>query len=161
MSQIINDASNEGAVLCLVDTSRFDYGVHLRKEFLQETLSVGKSEASKEVILMSADSVIRGEPILINKNNVNQLNDLGIPVLSETNDFLQCLKQALNSPIMKDKGLGSVIYFSDTPEQIPSKVEFEEYLNKGVNIYFTTTSGHTIDLNAQENATSNKRKNRM
>lgn len=161
MSQIMNDISNEGTVLCLVDTSRFDYGVHLRKEFLQETLSVEKTEGSKEVILMSADSVIRGEPIVINKNNVNQLNDFGIPVLSETNDFLQCLKQALSSSVMKDKNLGSVVYFSDSPEQIPNRVEFEEYLNKGINIYFTTTLGHTIDVNAQENTTSNKRKNRM
>ena len=161
MSEIINDASSEGTVLCLVDNSRFDYGVHLRKGFLQEAVSVEKTEGSKDTILMSADSVMRGEPILINKNNVNQLNDLGIPVLAETNDFVQCLKQALSSPMMKDKNLGSVIYFSDSPEQIPAKAEFEEYLNKGINIYFTTTLGHTIDLNAQETEVSNKRKNRM
>jgi hypothetical protein len=161
MSEIINDVSNEGTVLCLVDNSRFDYGVHLRKVFLQEALNVEKNEGGKEIILMSADSVIRGEPVLINKNNVNKLKDTGIPIFSESNDFVLCLKHALNSSVMKDKNLGTVIYFSDSPEQIPTKAEFEEYLNKGVNIYFTTTSGHTIDLNVQDAAISNKRKNRM
>lgn len=139
--------SPDETVLCLVDTSGSTSGGNMRKEFLSEALSLKKGVSSsgdtaREVVLMSADTVIRGEPMIINEHNVNKLMNEGVPIFGNGGtDFARCLNEALNSPIMKKKKVKSVIYFTDCCDHPPSRSDFEDHINKGVRIVFVTTPG--------------------
>lgn len=134
-------------VLCLVDTSGSTSGGNMRKEFLQEALGLKRGVSSmgdtaREVILLSADTVIRGEPLIINEHNVNQLQNEGVPIFGNGGtDFVRCLKEAMELPLLKKKKVKSVVYFTDCCDFPPSRKEFEEYLNKGMKIVFVTTPG--------------------
>lgn len=139
--------SPDETVLCLVDTSGSTSGGTMRKEFLSEALNLKRGVSStgdtaREVILMSADTVLRGEPLIINENNVNTLLHEGVPIFGNGGtDFANCLNQAMESPILKKKKVKSVIYFTDCCDRAPKRSEFEDYLNKGVRIVFVTTPG--------------------
>lgn len=139
--------SPDETVLCLVDTSGSTSGGTMRKDFLSEALSLKKGVSStgdtaREVILMSADTVLRGEPMLINEANVNKLMNEGVPIFGNGGtDFARCLNEALNSPIMKKKKVKSVVYFTDCCDNPPRRVDFEDHINKGVRIVFVTTPG--------------------
>lgn len=139
--------SPDEAVLCLVDTSGSTSGGNMRKEFLSEALSLKKGVSStgdtaREVILMSADTVLRGEPMIINEHNVNKLMNEGVPIFGNGGtDFARCLNEALSSPIMKKKKVKSVVYFTDCCDNPPKRTDFEDHINKGVRIVFVTTPG--------------------
>jgi predicted metal-dependent peptidase len=144
--------SPDETVLCLVDTSGStsgtdQSGVHMRRAFLSEALNLKKGVSStgdtaREVILMSADTVIRGEPLIINEHNVNKLQDDGVPIFGNGGtDFSRCLNEALKSKVLQKKKVKSVIYFTDCCDNPPRREDFEEYLNKGIRIVFVTTPG--------------------
>ena len=132
-------------VLCLVDTSGSTSGGNMRKEFLQEALHLKKGTSSmgdtaKEVILLSADTVLRGEPIIINETNVNKLQHEGVPIFGNGGtDFASCLNEALALPMMKKKKVRNVIYFTDCLDAPPTKEEFSYHIEKGIKFAFVTT----------------------
>jgi len=143
---LIPQAPDE-TVLCLIDTSGSTSGGNMRQEFLSEALSLKKGVSStgdtaREVILMSADTVLRGEPLIITEQNVSKLLNEGVPIFGNGGtDFASCLKSALDLPLMKKKKVKSVIYFTDCCDNPPKRADFEEYINKGVRIVFVTTPG--------------------
>ena len=132
-------------VLCLIDTSGSTAGGEMRKEFISEALSLKKGVSSmgdtaREVIMFSADTVLRGEPLIINESNVNKLMNEGVPIFGNGGtDFVRCLNEALNLPLMKKKKVKSVIYFTDCCDNPPKREDFEEHINKGIKIVFVTT----------------------
>jgi predicted metal-dependent peptidase len=134
-------------VLVLVDTSGSTSGGNMRKEFLQECLSLkrglsGASDCARKVILLSADTVLRGEPIEITDANVEKLRNEGVPIFGNGGtDFKRCLDEALALPVMKKEKIKTVIYFTDCCDSPPSESDFEVHLNKGVKIVFVTTPG--------------------
>ena len=66
----------------------------------------------------------------------------GVPVFGDGGTcFANCLKEALQLPLLKKEKVKSVIYFSDCEDRVPAREEFEEYLNKGIKIVFVTTPG--------------------
>lgn len=146
LGALVPQAPDE-TVLCLIDTSGSTSGGDMRKEFLSEALSLKKGVSStgdtaREVVLMSADTVIRGEPLIINEHNVNQLMEGGVKIFGNGGtDFAKCLHQAMESPIMKKKKVKSVIYFTDCCDSPPRRADFEDYINKGVRVVFVTTPG--------------------
>lgn len=146
LGALVPQAPDE-TVLCLIDTSGSTSGGDMRKEFLSEALSLKKGVSStgdtaREVVLMSADTVLRGEPLIINENNVNQLMEGGVKIFGNGGtDFAKCLHQAMESPIMKKKKVKSVIYFTDCCDSPPRRADFEDYINKGVRVVFVTTPG--------------------
>lgn len=146
MGALVPQAPDE-AVLCLVDTSGSTSGGNMRKEFLSEALNLKKGVSStgdtaREVILMSADTVLRGEPLIINETNVNKLMNECVPIFGNGGtDFARCLHQAMDSPIMKKKKVKSVVYFTDCCDNPPRRADFEDYINKGIRIVFVTTPG--------------------
>jgi predicted metal-dependent peptidase len=139
--------SPDEAVLCLVDTSGSTGGGTMRKEFLSEALSLKKGVSStgdtaREVILLSADTVLRGEPLIINEHNVDKLRHEGVGIFGNGGTcFAACLDQALSHPMMKKKKVKSVVYFTDCCDAPPRRADFEEHINKGIRIVFVTTPG--------------------
>jgi len=139
--------SPDETVLCLIDTSGSTSGGNMRQEFISEALALKKgvstaSDTAKEVILLSADTVIRGEPIMITEDNVSTLENSGVPIFGNGGtDFARCLTQALEMPVLKKKKIKTVIYFTDCCDAPPRREDFKKYLDKGIKIVFMTTPG--------------------
>lgn len=134
-------------VLCLVDSSGSTSGGNMRQEFMQEVLNLknglsANSDYARKVILFSADTVLRGEPIEITAANLEKFRKNGVPLFGNGGtDFLSCLNQAVESPIMKKEKIKTVVYFTDCYDATPSRKDFEKYLNDGVKFLFITTPG--------------------
>lgn len=134
-------------VLVLVDTSGSTSGGNMRKEFLQEALGLKRgvssaSDAARKVIILSADTTIRGETLEITDYNVEKLRHEGVPIFGNGGtDFKRCLNEALDLPIMKKEKVKSVIYFTDCCDNPPTRADFEQHLEKGIKIVFVTTPG--------------------
>jgi predicted metal-dependent peptidase len=134
-------------VLCLVDSSGSTGGGTMRQEFMQEVLNLkngmsANSDYARKVILFSADTVLRGEPIEITASNFQKFLKNGLPLFGNGGtDFLSCLNQAVELPLMKKEKVKTVIYFTDCYDHTPSRKDFEKYLNKGMKFVFVTTPG--------------------
>jgi hypothetical protein len=143
---LIPQAPDE-TVLVLVDTSGSTSMGNMRKEFLQECLGLKSgvasgSDTARKVILFSADTILRGEPIEITAANVEKLRHDGVPIFGNGGtDFKRCLDEALALPVMKKEKVKTVIYFTDCCDNTPSRKDFEDELNKGMKIVFITTPG--------------------
>lgn len=134
-------------VLCLIDMSGSTGRGRMRQEFAQECLTLMRGVSSggdtaRKVVILSADTVLRGEPLVINESNVHTLMREGVPVFGNGGtSFVNCLKEALALPLLKKEKIKSVIYFTDCEDYVPGREEFEEYLNKGMRVVFVTTPG--------------------
>lgn len=134
-------------VLVLVDTSGSTGGGDMRKQFLQEALGIkrsisGAGDSARKVYIWSADTVLRGEPVLITDANIEKMRHDGIPIFGDGGtSFRDCLDEALATPLMKKEKIKTVIYFTDCGDSVPRREDFEEHLNKGVVIVFITTPG--------------------
>ena len=108
----------QSTVLCLIDTSGSVDNATI-KAFLSEiielkTASNGFSDGASEVIILSADTVLRGEPIEINDGNCDDLIQAGMTVFGRGGtDLGHSLAQAVKLPLFKDKNIRSVVYFTD------------------------------------------------
>jgi len=134
-------------VLCLIDMSGSTGRGRMRQEFASECLTLMKGVSSggdtaRKVIIMSADTVLRGEPVMVTESNIHTLMKEGVPVFGDGGTcFVNCLKEALALPMLKKEKIKSVIYFTDCEDAVPQREQFEEYLNKGMKIVFVTTPG--------------------
>lgn len=135
--------SPEEVVLCLVDTSG-SMDQKILKQCLSEVLTLkkgvsGVSDTASEVILLSADTVLRGEPIIIDENNVDQLLADGVNIFGRGGtDLGRSLKAALKLEILKDKKISSVLYFTDLCDTPPVQADFQEAIDKGIQLAFVT-----------------------
>lgn len=185
---LIPQAPDE-TVVCLVDSSGSTGGGDMRKQFMQECLTLKKGVSSmgdtaRKVVILSADTVLRGEPIEVTERTVDELMKNGVPIFGNGGtSFESCLKQALDLPLLKKEKVKSVIYFTDCEDYLPARSSFQEYLDKGIRIVFVTTpscwnddwnkkltwaevycieDGTTVDLEkSNEQITTNTRKNRV
>lgn len=134
----------EEVVLCLIDTSG-SMDQKILKQCLSEVLTLkkgvsGVSDTASEVILLSADTVLRGEPIIIDENNVDQLMADGVNIFGRGGtDLGRSLKAALKLPLLKDKKISSVLYFTDLCDTPPVQADFQEAIDKGIQLAFVTT----------------------
>lgn len=139
--------SPDETVLCLVDTSGSTGMGNMRKEFLQECLGLKRglsnaSDSARKVIILSADTVIRGEPVEITDANIEKIRHDGVPIFGNGGtDFARCLHEALAMPMLKKEKIKTVIYFTDCCDSPPRREDFEEHLNKGMKVVFITTPG--------------------
>lgn len=114
----------QSTVLCLIDTSGSvndaDIRAFLSEIFELKTASNGFSDGASEVIVLSADTVLRGEPIEITDANCDDLMQSGVRVFGRGGtDLGHSLAQAVKLPLMKDKKIRSVVYFTDLFDRPP------------------------------------------
>ena len=140
---LIPAAPNE-VVLCLLDMSGSTGRGRMRVEFAEEAMSLSDGvstlgDSARKVVIMSADTVIRGEPVVITKSNIDSLMRDGLPVFGDGGtSFVDCLREALEHPILKKEKIKYVVYFSDCEDHVPERKYFAEYLDKGIKIVFVT-----------------------
>lgn len=111
-------------VLVLIDTSGSvsdeDIKAFLAEIFALKTASSGFGDSASEVVVLSADTVLRGEPIEINDNNYAQLMAEGVKIFGRGGtDLGTSLAQAVQLPLFKEKKITGVVYFTDLFDRIP------------------------------------------
>ena len=108
----------EEAVLVLIDTSGSvssqDIRAFLTEIFELKTASENMGDSASEVFVISADTVMRGEAIEINDENVDELMDQGMKIFGRGGtDLGHSLKTAMSLPLLKERNIRSVIYCTD------------------------------------------------
>lgn len=136
------------AVLAMVDTSGSVQNEDL-KAFISEilelkTASQGMGDSASEVIVLSADTVLRGEPIEITDANAAEYMNKGVPLFGRGGtDLAEAVRQAAKLDLFKDKKIKSVVYFTDLFDRAPKFAELG--LPEGTSVTYvaapSTTSG--------------------
>lgn len=137
-------AQSDEVVLVLVDTSGSTSGQGMREAFLSEAVSIqdatANNETAKEVIIWSADTTLRGEPQSITRTNMREFLNKGVKVFGNGGtDFARCLKEAIAHPMMKNKKIRDVIYFTDCCDNPPRREDYAEFLDAGGKLTWITT----------------------
>lgn len=114
----------EETVLVLIDTSSSvsseDIRAFLTEIFELKTASENNGDSASEVLVISADTVMRGEIVEINDDNVDELMSQGMKIFGRGGtDLGHSLKTALALPVMKEKKIRAVIYCTDLYDTPP------------------------------------------
>lgn len=121
----------EEVVLCLIDTSGSVDQSQL-KGFLSEIFGLkrenaGVGDTASEVIVLYADTVLRGQAVEITEDNVDELMEKGIGVNGRGGtDLANGLRSAMKLPLLKEKKISSVCFFTDLCDTPPKKSDFPE-----------------------------------
>jgi predicted metal-dependent peptidase len=112
-------------VLCLIDTSGSvdmkDVSAFVSEILELKTASSGNSDSAAEVVLISADTVLRGDPIEITDQNAPQLMSQGVEIFGRGGTDLETsIYQAGQLSLFKNKNISSVVMFSDLYDRCPS-----------------------------------------
>ncbi len=135
--------SPEEVVLCLIDTSG-SVDQKMLRAFISEVLTLkkgvsGVSDTASQVILLSADTVLRGQAVEIDDSNVDELMDSGVNVFGRGGtDLAGSLDMAMNLELIKTKKIASVVYLTDLCDTPPPMSRYEKYLEKGIKFAFVT-----------------------
>lgn len=138
----------QSVVLCLIDTSGSvnaqDIKAFLSEIFELKTASNGFSDGASEVIILSADTVLRGEPIEVTDANCDELMQKGVQVFGRGGtDLGHSLNQAVNSDLMKDKNIRSVVYFTDLFDTPPKYADLGLKRDDVSVVYVAAPSTHS------------------
>ena len=114
----------EETVLVLIDTSGSvsseDIRAFLTEIFELKTASENNGDSASEVLVISADTVMRGEVVEINDDNVDEMMSQGMKIFGRGGtDLGHSLKTALQLPLMKEKKIRAVIYCTDLYDTPP------------------------------------------
>lgn len=137
----------DDVVACIMDTSGSTSIGDQRQQYASEVLGLikssnNRSDSAREVVFVSADTIIRGELQFITEQNVNKILEEGLKINGNGGtDFGTPLKQLIAHPLMRKKKIKTVLYFTDCDGYGPPRSEFAEFLDAGGKIAFFTTPG--------------------
>lgn len=141
-------------VLVLIDTSGSvsdeDIRAFLAEIFELKTASSGFGDAASEVIVLSADTVLRGEPQVITDSNIDEIMANGLRIFGRGGtEFVTSIRQATELDMFKGKNIKSLLYFTDLFANPPKSKE-QCGLKEDVNVVFvaapSTGSGHVAEF---------------
>lgn len=138
--------SPDEAVLVIVDMSGSTGGEGMRKTFLEEACNIQKAcaggDSARKVFIQSADTILRGEPVLITSANIDKMRHDGIPVFGDGGTALEAvLVEALNQPMLAKEKIKTVFFFTDCGDAVPKRSAMEKFIEQGIKIIFITTPG--------------------
>lgn len=138
-------------VLVLIDTSGSVDKEDLRA-FISEVMELkmasnGFGDAASEVVVLSADTVLRGEPVEITDQNAEMFMSQGVKIYGRGGtDLAEPIRQAAALDLFKDKKIRSLVYFSDLFASIP---KFHELgLPEGTSVTYVsapTTTNRSVE----------------
>ena len=127
---------SEETVLVLIDTSGSveskDIRAFLTEIFELKTASENMGDQASKVIIISGDTVMRGDPVELTEDNVDEMMSQGMKIFGRGGtDLAHTLKTALKLPLMKDENIRSVIYCTDLFDTPPRKADLgiEDHVN--------------------------------
>src|SRR5476651_644150 len=119
---------NQQAVMVLLDTSG-SITQELFDMFLSEILALAKSQnpdsdQASEVIMLMCDDVLRGQPILIDENNVDSIREKGMQVQGRGgNDIGGTIRAASKLDMFREKNVRAIVYFTDLGDRPPRRTD--------------------------------------
>lgn len=134
----------EEIILCLIDTSG-SVSQEMLRSFLSEIFSLkmenaGVGDTASEVIVISADTVVRGNAVEITEANADELMQSGVGLSGRGGtDLANDLRQTMKLPLFEDKKISAVVFFTDLCDTPPKKADFPSNLP----LCFVTTP-HTM-----------------
>lgn len=134
----------EEIVLCLIDTSG-SVSQEMLRSFLSEIFNLkrensGVGDTASEIVVISADTVVRGNAIEITEDNADEMMDKGVGLSGRGGtDLANDLRQTMKLPIFEDKKISAVVFFTDLCDTPPKKSDFPSNLP----LCFVTTP-HTM-----------------
>ena len=133
---------NERVTMVLVDTSGSVNNDMLRR-FASEIKEIAKTSEGREIVLLSADTVLRGEPEIYTAQNVEQMIESAGIVLNGRGgtSITNCLCEALDLSKKRDWKVDTVVYFTDLCDTLPSRNDLPENLPR--NITYITLEGES------------------
>lgn len=142
MEALVPQAPNE-TVYGIIDMSGSTGREGMRELFLSEALHLQDrlaGDCARKVVLYSADTVVRGKPLVITKQNVAKLKHDGAQVFGGGGtDFVGPLKTILELPERKKDKVKYVFYYTDSEGVCPKYEDFKQYVDMGIKIVFFTT----------------------
>ena len=123
----------EEVVLCLIDTSG-SVDQNQLKAFMSEIFGLkrenaGIGDCASEVIVISADTVVRGNAVEITEDNVDEILASGISLSGRGGtDLANDLRQTMKLPMFEEKKISSVLFFTDLCDTPPKKADFPSHL---------------------------------
>lgn len=114
---------SDDTILFLIDTS-----MSMTKKILQEVVNecvsykraASFSESAREVVIISADTSLKGLPVVINDSNIDEIVEEGFELNGRGGTNLaKCIMQAIKSDEMKNKKIKSIVYFTDLGDSPP------------------------------------------
>lgn len=123
----------EEIVLCLIDTSG-SVDTKQLKAFCSEIFNLkrenaGVGDTASEIVVISADTVVRGNPIEITEDNMDSLFEAGIGLSGRGGtDLGSDLRQTMKLPLFEDKKISAVCFFTDLCDTPPKKSDFPSNL---------------------------------
>lgn len=110
--------TNDEAVLFLVDTSgsmsNNAMKMAVTEGFELKTAAENAGDTAATVFIWSCDTTLRGKPVEINEDNVNEMLSEGVEMKGRGGtDIAMCINQALTHPLLRDKNIRSIVYCSD------------------------------------------------
>lgn len=92
-------------------------------EIIEMQTAAKSGNGAYEVIVFSADTILRGIPIEINADNVNEVLEGGLQIFGRGGTSLtESINQTVESEIFKNKKIRSLIYFTDLGD-FPPRIE--------------------------------------
>lgn len=121
----------EGVVMVLMDTSG-SITEDLFKMFMAEIFGIIRnqnpdSSQASEVVLLFCDDVLRGEPVIINEDNFDELSSSKMNVQGRGgNDIGGTIKAAAALPMFEEKKISGIVYLTDLGDAPPTKRDVPE-----------------------------------
>jgi predicted metal-dependent peptidase len=119
---------NEQVVLVLLDTSG-SITQELFDMFLSEILALAKSQnpesdQASEVIMLMCDDVLRGQPVIIDESNADEIRERGMQVQGRGgNDIGGTIRAASRLELFEEKKIRSIVYFTDLGDAPPKRTD--------------------------------------
>jgi len=142
-------------VLVLIDTSgsvaNSDLAAFITEVMELKTASSGFGDGASEVVVLSADTVLRGEPVEITDQNADEYMNKGIQLHGRGGtDLADPIKQAAKLDMFKEKKIRSLVYFTDLFASIP---KFKELgLPEGTSVTYVSAPSTSEGSAEQEEA---------
>lgn len=122
-------------IVAVVDTSGSTSGIldSLVGEAIGLARQTRKNETTPEIIFLSADTIVRGKPMLINEGNLAKLRDNGVGVAGfGGTDFLAPLigvsKMTEKGGVFQGRKIDHIFYFTDGECWLPPRDKLPEQL---------------------------------
>lgn len=105
-------------------------------EIIEMKVAAESGSGAYEVLVFSADTVLRGVPIEITSDNVHEFLEGGLQIFGRGGTNLTtAINQTVKSEVFKDKKIKSLIYFTDLGDYAPQYKDLELDPDTSVNIY--------------------------
>jgi predicted metal-dependent peptidase len=123
----------EEVILVLIDTSGSVDSNQL-KAYLSEVFGLkrenaGLGDTASEVVVISADTVVRGNPIEITEENADELFSTGLALSGRGGtDLANDLRMTMKLPMFEEKKFSGVVFFTDLCDNPPTKNDFPSNL---------------------------------